>query len=64
MYANEPVVDLFIERPTAGDGIVVYSSQTNDQWPHYGNFVRGRPCEYFDGGMSCPENHYYRVCSE
>lgn len=63
-YSSERVPDLFIERPSSGDGIIVYSSQTNDQWPHYGNFVRGRPCGYFQDGMSCLENFYYRVCPE
>jgi hypothetical protein len=64
LYGSEPVNDLFIERPTIGDGIIVYSSQTNNQWPHYGNFVRGRACEYYEIGRNCPYDHYYRICPE
>lgn len=64
LYGSERVDDLFIERKMDGDGIIVYSSRTNSQWPHYGNFERGRACEYFLDGMSCLENHYYRICSE
>lgn len=63
-YGSQPVVDLFIERPTSDNGILVYSSQTNDQWPHYGNFVRGRACEYYEVGRNCPDDHYYRICPE
>jgi hypothetical protein len=63
-YAGSRSSDLFIERPAEGDGITVYSSIENDEWPRYGTFVRGRPCGYFEGGMSCYENFYFRVCPE
>lgn len=63
-YTSGRPPDLFIERPSEGDGIIVYSSMEDDQWPRYGSFVRGRPCGYFEGGMSCYENFYVRVCPE
>ncbi len=64
LYGGGATTDLFIERPTEGDGITVYSSVTNEQWPRYGSFVRGRPCGYFEGGMDCQQNFYFRLCRD